>query len=460
MAAQVLGRRLLGEVEEARLDEVFNSVRLFTHPEPSEARFGIPPLDRLLRLFEQSHSRYHDPGSPPLDQAQRHRPTPTPPLIELTSAGPGAGKTQLLYLITALAILPRAYASIDLQGKASAIVVVDTDGHFSVSRLATVAKGHIARCCRRHAQQQQQQRRHHDGIEPDNNDDGDDDNRHPLIKPAAVDSIIAAALTHVHILQPQSQAALLDALRALPTYLFSRSTTSTTTYHHSSAHRPLHSILLDSASAFFWPLRAAEDDARLANATTTTTTTTTTTPTPPPTTASSYTALARTLLTLRTQLNCAIVATTVASSSSAPPHSRHHVDPSSYSSNLKPLLPATWPATFAPSLRLGVGRAAVRGFAPAMSVAEARRERGLRQGVVERGRCGVWVEGSSATADQLVRGYVCSGPIMGAEGWVVDVRGDGVVVVVGEEEEGGGGGSGGEGGEGEREAEAEAEGEI
>ncbi|KAF4537209.1 Rad51 family DNA repair protein [Lasiodiplodia theobromae] len=433
MGAEALGRRLLGEVEEARLDEVLRSVSLSAQPELSEeGPFGIRPLDRLLRLFEQQQQQQqqqqpvarqqHDPGSPPPGQPQRPRTATTgapkpPPIIELTSANPGAGKTQLLYLLITHAILPRTYDGIPLSssssGHAGAVVVVDADNRFCAARLAAVARSHVLR--RSSAQKKK-------------------------LDSAAIDALITASLAHVHVLQPQSHAALLAALRALPAYLFAKGEGLL----HGSACRPLRAVFVDSVSAFFWPLRAVEDDARVlissgdmsggesgkSGRSSTTT-------------SEAYAALARELRGLSARFGCVVVTTSVASaspfassaSSSSSSSERHRHHPA-----LRPLLPASWHAAAAGGLlHLGVERVRVRGFAPAMSVAEARAERGQRQSVVEEGRFGVWVDGWGAEA--WPRGlWEGLGAMEGRGRWGFYVRGDGVVVE-GEED-------GGEGEEG------------
>ncbi|GME45485.1 Cytochrome P450 [Neofusicoccum parvum] len=282
------------------------------------------------------------------------------------------GGTQLLYLITAIAVLPRAYDGVDLQGQASAVVVIDTDGRFLASRLAQVARGHISSCIQHHA----------------TGATGRPDEQQPSITAAHVDSLIAASLAHVHVLQPQSQAALLATLRALPAYLFSP------TSHH-SAHRPLHSILLDSASAFFWPTRAQEDESRTTNIGTAAAPRANHLPGADTTASDAYAALSRELHALQKRFGCAVIATTVSVPSKT---SSHNAGPHSSSlPTLRPLLPASWTGSF-PALRLAVARDAVQPFAPAMSVQEAVRERAQRQEVVQRGKGSVWVDGWGSDA--------------------------------------------------------------
>ncbi|KAL1627143.1 hypothetical protein SLS56_006566 [Neofusicoccum ribis] len=257
-------------------------------------------------------------------------------------------------------------------GQASAVVVIDTDGRFLASRLAQVARGHISSCIQHHA----------------TGATGRPDEQQPSITAAHVDSLIAASLAHVHVLQPQSQAALLATLRALPVYLFSP------TSHH-SAHRPLHSILLDSASAFFWPTRAQEDESRTTSIGTAAAPRANHLPGADTTASDAYAALSRELHALQKRFGCAVVAATVSVPSKT---SSHNAGPHSSSlPTLRPLLPASWTGSF-PTLRLAVARDAVQPFAPAMSVQEAVRERAQRQEVAQRGKGSVWVDGWGSDA--------------------------------------------------------------
>lgn len=354
-------------------------MRASAHPELNSSRFGIRPLDRLLHLFQQHAVQ---PLQQSTAQPPKNRTPQKCPIIELTSLGPGQGKTHLLYLITALAVLPRHYDGIPLHGKASAVIILDTDNRFSVPRLARVAHHHITRCCGHHGAQ-----------------------------PAAIatDALLAATLAHVHLLRPQSHAALLAALRALPAFLASRA--------NPSSRRPLHSVLLDSASAFFWPLRAAADARRTASIGAQH-------PAASASAADAYAALAHELGALSARLDVAVVVTTVGASQRG--------------GEVKPLLPAAF--TNVATLRLVVAREAVRPFALRMIVGEARVERSQRQGVVEKGVFGVRVDGWGRGG----WGRAVEEALEGGMGrWGLVVRGEGVWVLEDEEGEGDGGGGGG-----------------
>ncbi|KAK8197518.1 putative Rad51 family DNA repair protein [Phyllosticta capitalensis] len=405
MSAEDLGRRLLGEVEEAGLDEILKSVKSLAEPEIS-SRFGIPPLDSLLGVFEQHAAslaaQRKPPTSPSVErkskQTQKDSLNTRTPVIELTSLGPGAGKTHLLYLITALAILPEAHGGIEIQGRSSAVIFIDADGRFSVERLVQVMKSHMGQRIQQHNRK------------TTSNEAG------PEVHEVAIDeteqtSIISHALDHVHILQPQSYAALISTLTQLPTYLFDASA-------HKSFHRPLHSIILDSASAFFHPLKAAEEHASIpqaqyngpAIASTTIASNTT---------SEAYAALVRELRSLQRQLHCAVITTTSSLSVSKLDGGNSPFP------TLRPLLPPAF-TSFA-TVRLAVTREIVPAFPPAMSVQEALRERAQRQAVVEQGRVRVSVDGWGADGwAREVREGVAGMTDRGA--WGMRITKDGVVV--------------------------------
>ncbi|KAK8168204.1 hypothetical protein BKA80DRAFT_57179 [Phyllosticta citrichinensis] len=411
MSAEDLGRRLLGEVEEAGLDKVFSSIKARADSGTS-SHFGIPPLDHLLGVFERHATspaaQRRAPGSPSKDQrsnTSQHLNTRTP-AVELTSLGPGAGKTHLLYLITALAILPEAHSGIDLQGHGGTVVFIDTDGCFSVERFVQVTQCHIERCIKQHNH-------------TTSSDEARPGRQETSISETEQRSLMHHALDHVHILQPQSHAAVLSTLSQLPSYLFDGSA-------HKSLHRPLQCIILDSASAFFHPLKAAEEQALLLqppnNATASRAAAAEATATPP-TTSEAYASLVRELRSLQHRFQCAVIATTASLSVSKLDAGNAPLP------TLRPLLPPAF-TSFA-TLRLAVTREIVPAFPPAMSVQEAQRERAQRQGVVEQGRVRVSVDGWGADAwgRELTEGVL---GLRDRGAWDLRIKKDGVVL---EEEE-------------------------
>lgn len=109
------------------------------------------------------------------------------PIVELCSEESGTGKTQLLYLITAIAILPDTHADNDLGGRNCAIVILDTEGRFDIQRLAEVMKGYILS---------------------------------QLISCTDIDEVIHRSLQHAHVYQPQNLTSLIAILSSLQSHLF------------------------------------------------------------------------------------------------------------------------------------------------------------------------------------------------------------------------------------------------
>lgn len=251
MSAEDLGRRLLREVEEDGLDEILYSLKALSYARVSPY-FGTQALDSLLPFREQVVIPQAQPQPPmePWSSLAADRPLPDVsarniiskgPFIEFISAGSGGGKTHLLYYMTALAILPRTYRGIILNGKDSAVVVLDTDCRFDFQRLTEVMSHYVISQLESSFSLSQSV----NGAQSST-----------AGKSKVIHDLIQSSLSHVHIFRPRSHASLLSTVSSLPMYLF-RSTS------HASINRPLHSIILDSASAFFWQTRTEEDTARL-----------------------------------------------------------------------------------------------------------------------------------------------------------------------------------------------------
>ncbi|KAJ5106084.1 hypothetical protein NUU61_003431 [Penicillium alfredii] len=284
------------------------------------------------------------------------------PVVEVSSSLSASGKSQLLYYLTALAVLPHSCGEIPVGGRDAAVVFVDTDGRFNADRLRMVGRGIV---------QSRQGRRARREVSEDD-----------------LETVLASSLQHVHVLRPQSSSALLATLRSLDAYLFDLP-------RHRSASRPLHMIAIDSATAFFWQDRLRDEVARaedigrsrdeierereqkqsfyLSDL---------------------YTDVARELKRLQGQLGCAVVYTATVSSGRSVINNDPSAaaDPSQFAPqtfSLRPTLPAPW-GTF-PLLRLIVHRDSVRMFPPTMSAQDARNDAPLRQSVVRQGKFSAWV---------------------------------------------------------------------
>jgi RecA/RadA recombinase len=300
---------------------------------------------------------------------RRKRPSP---VLEISSSLSGAGKTQLLYYMTARAILPRTFAGLSIGGLEAAVVWMDADDRFDVYRLRDVARGAV-RQARESA------------------DDEILDETSARYSEAELTEMLTSALEHVHVFRPQSSSALLATLCTLDKYLYDLS-------RHRSASRPLQMLVIDSATAFLWPDKLRDEVARteeigrsraevgqkrdqnqnfhLSHL---------------------YAEIVNDLKRLQGRFGCAIVYTTTVSSGrpsawhtngpSGPPGPYDR--PPSKTPSLPPALPAPW-GTF-PIFRLVVHRDTVRPFPPAMSAHDARRDASMRQSVVRQGKFSAWV---------------------------------------------------------------------
>lgn len=168
-------------------------------------RLGVPALDHIL-----STALHDDP---------RYTEVLHGPVVEVTAASMGAGKTQLLYHIAAQTVLPSTYG---ISGKGAAALVFDCDGRFDTVRLRAVMRGHVIRCLR--------------GASTTSTTTDDDDE--------VAARVVAEALPHVHVLRPSSTQDLIDRLDAARDEFLAP--------EHPSAHRHLGVIIVDSLMAYYW----------------------------------------------------------------------------------------------------------------------------------------------------------------------------------------------------------------
>lgn len=284
------------------------------------------------------------------------------PIVEISSSLSASGKSQLLYYLTAIAILPRKYGDISISGKEAAVVFLDTDDRFDAERLRTVARGIIL--------QQQLPTGSTAGVQAEGVSDQD------------LESLLVSSLQHVHVFRPQSSSALLATIQTLESYLFDLS-------RHRSASRPLQMIAIDSATAFFWQDRLRDEVARteeigrprgdidrerekkqsfhISDL---------------------YHLVTTELKRLQGQFQCAIVYTTTASGGRSSGFGLYD-QPQARIPSLRPALPAPW-GSF-PMLRLIVHRSAVRPFPPSMTAHAAAKDAPSRQIVVQQGKISAWV---------------------------------------------------------------------
>lgn len=256
-------------------------------------------------------------------------------MIEITSTHSSFGKTSLLYLLAAKALLPPPH------GSSSLVLYIDTDGRFSATRL------HQTLLCLLSTNTSSENA-----------------------------SILAtAALQNLLLIQPTSTQSLLTTLHALPTTLLSQ---------HPAPH-PLGLIILDSATAFIHQDRLDADLARLSSPSASTTSTPIINP---PSTTSRTTLLTAALLALHQQFSSTIVFTTTLPSNTTTITSRTPTRPDPTAN--PPLPPEEargiplWRA-FA-TLTLSIRRVEVPRFAPGMGLEECLRDREKRNEAMGKGR--------------------------------------------------------------------------
>lgn len=236
-----------------------------------------------------------------------------------------AGKTSLIHLTVAHAVLPPALSNIELSGLNSSVVLFDPLYHFSVSFLVRTMLSRITK-------------RFEDAGKGKDAVGGEEVEQE-------IKNCVQTSLLHVHIFRPTSWESLLSTLRSLKAYLFDRA-------RHESTRRAVHSIVLEDADAFVPMIRNASTTMGGAH---------------PLTTASAQ--LTHELEKLANLLSCAVITTS------------HSTDPSSY----RPPLPLSWPVGMQ-TTRLAVRRVEVLKFASGISVEQAEQERNKRSEVVSKGR--------------------------------------------------------------------------
>ncbi|KAK0256253.1 hypothetical protein LTR48_000601 [Friedmanniomyces endolithicus] len=322
--AEDLGKRLLAETEETDFDEIFQILRLQSEPS-SKSWFNVPQLDRLVNETNQ------EPHSTSSKITK-----PTQPVLELTSTSPGNGKTHLLYHLTALAVLPS-----DLGGKESCVVILDTDGTFSIPRLAQQLLLLI---------------------------------KAPSSTDQEIDDILLSSLKHIHIFRPQSLASSIATLTTLPAYLFDAS-------RHYSLDRAASFIAIASASAYYWQTKASEENAALFASTAA--------PLSKPSkqqqqVPAAYAQLTTALRSASLTFHCPIVLTSQHLGGPVNLTTTPHDYPADSSHALRPSLPA--PLSTLPTLQLILTRLPVRKFPAGISLEEAAREAVDRQAAVGAGK--------------------------------------------------------------------------
>ncbi|KAJ5119200.1 uncharacterized protein N7443_008127 [Penicillium atrosanguineum] len=407
MAAS-LGATSLADVHHEGLNEILRDLANAypVHAEQEPQVLGVPVLDALLEVFMQramglwadtAHQRLSreqiltedeemlllgdeeegvaEPGENPATSelpsnillAHSNRSKLPSPVVEISSSLSASGKSQLLYYLIALAILPRSFGDSSIGGHEAAVVLIDADDRFDARALRIVVRGIASEA---------------KGLS--------DSDRITAQGPPddELETVVSSAMQHVHVFRPQSSSALLATLCALDTYFFDIS-------RHHSASRPLQMIAIDSVTAFFWQDRLRDEVARtedigrsrieidqereqkqgfyLSDL---------------------YSQLITELKRLQGRFGCTVVYTATVSGGRPSSNSSHFaLSPydrlPSRTPSLRPALPAPW--GFFPTLRLVVHRDLVRSFPPAASAHDARKDAPMRQKVVRQGKFSAWI---------------------------------------------------------------------
>lgn len=303
---------------------------------------GVECVDRLIALFHATKLDQHV-TSPQLDLARLPLAVSVkqkPPCVEIASPEGGDGKTHLLYYLITIAILPVSIGGLHLGGLQSAVLYVDCDGDFSITRLITIIKHHVTTCIRNSQRE---------GLSS--------------VTPSAADltMTIEHALHHLHIFSPQSMAALVKTVDSIPTYVYNAG-------RHVSMHRRVHSVMLDSATAFHWADRSDTDTANIPSSVEEAG------QRMRPKAESGYPKLRSSLSSLSQELACPIIYTT---------GNLFHKTLSGQTRALPSSLPKSW-LSF-PTLRLIMKRNEIRGFPMAISAEEAARDAKDRNEAVAQG---------------------------------------------------------------------------
>jgi hypothetical protein len=342
--------------------------------------FNIPALDRMLPYQQQANTFRHESAGPPSSPESSsflHELSKVDErgevLIELTGNSSSAGKTSLLYLIVTFATLPHHINGIDMAGKNAAVVILDTDDRFDVTRLQTIMKNQI----QHRISIAMEDKEHSDDGEPNEGRGSTRNNPVSDLSDAEVDSAIRESLQNIHIFRPQSFSSLIATLEHLPSYLLGLAS------NHYSKNRPLHSIIVDSASAFYWQLRAEEETRRVLILNSSTSTST-------PANPLNYTVVMSKLRWLSSTFECPVLATTWNLSSSS-----HGNGP-----YLNPSFPML------PTLRLNVRRIFIPPFGPRVSAEQAESLRHMRPEVAEKQK--FWVERDKPGLAMAGFGFVVS----------------------------------------------------
>jgi hypothetical protein len=341
--------------------------------ESNKYRLGVKDLDELLDVFLNKRAEHQDisvteHASPTASRsAASYARKKNPPVIEISSPNSGGGKSQLIYYLAALCVLPSTFKGRKTGGRDGAAVLLDTDGKLDIRRLYQIAQGVVWHSLR-----------------ADLKVGAEDATAEEAMSENEIQSLLHDSLQHIHVFRPQTSSSLLATLKSIDKYLLD------VTRHH-SAGRSLHAVFLDSASAFYWQDRMRDEVARTEEI---------------GRSAADiandrdqrkkfhmsvlYRDLVVELRRLQSIFDCSLIFTTWGLFRAPPdrnaPYAHLWIGPPSF----RPHLPPPW-GKFA-NLRLIVQRDAVRPYPVTSSLADIQRDAPIRQAVVRQGKFSAWVD--------------------------------------------------------------------
>ena len=280
-----------------------------------------------------------------------------PPLvIEITGATACSGKTQLLYHLISISLLPVQYSDIADFGKGYAVVLLDLSSRFSILRLYNVMYDRISSICSTNSF---------------------------TLPHADLSSLISDSLMHLHVFRPQEASSLQATLDSIPPYLLNQHPL------HVSANRPLGLMGINDLSAFLWQDRLDGDEESHLS------TTTSKGKANNNLLLQRYRSLVSSLRQIQQVFSCTILATNWGLAPTTSVANRR---------SLRPHLPSVWNNLC--TVKLIIERDRVPKFGPGISAEEAANERQQRWGAVEQsgfsGRINWW--GSENWRDEVREG--------------------------------------------------------
>ena len=282
-----------------------------------------------------------------------------PPLvIEVTGATACSGKTQLLYHLISISLLPVQYRDMAEFGKGYAVVLLDLSSRFSILRLYDVMYDRVSSICSTNSF---------------------------TLSHEDLSSLISDSLMHLHVFRPQESSSLQATLDSITPYLLNRHPL------HVSANRPLGLVGINDLSAFLWQDRLdGDEDSYLS-------TTTSKEKANSSLLLQRYRSLVSSLRQIQQVFSCTIVATNWGLAPTISVANRR---------SLRPHLPSVW-NNFC-TVRIIIERDRVPKFGPGISAEEAANEKQQRWGAVEQsgfsGRINWW--GNENWRDEVREGLV------------------------------------------------------